>query len=385
MQGILKVDEDKEQKGYIATFVLCCLNYVLLEKSMATLTEISIISRKLIRYSIYAVILILIIRFSLNLGKVAYKKLFPPKVEPPTVAYGKLPILPFPERPEYKLSYTLELPEGSLPVFPDRAEVYRMPEPQTNIKALDDAKSKARSLGFDPNGKPLHDTLPNVYIFPKRGYPSSLTMNIITGLFSVSYNINEDPLIMEGDAPPAEATINEIKNLLNRAGILTESLKNGTSNHLYLKIESGEFVPAISLSEAKLTKVNLFRKPYGKNSNIYPVTPKMPQANIWFIIAGGHGKQVITGEYHYFEIDSSTSATYPLKTSETAWEELKDGNGFIANIVNNPEGNIIIRRVYLGYYDAGQYTEYYQPVVVFEGDNDFYAYVPAITDEYYDK
>lgn len=352
---------------------------------MATLTEVSIISRKIIRYGIYAVILITIARYSINLGVNIYKKMFPPPPPEPTVTFGKLPAMPFPERPTTDLNFTLELPEGSLPVFVNQLDVYFMPQSQTNIKALDDAKAKAQNLGFDPNGKPLVESIPNVYIFPKKGFPSNLTMNIITGLFSVSYNISEDTAILRGAPPAPEAAVNQVQTFLKTAKILTDDLANGASTHVFLKTEAGKFAPAVSLSDAELIKVNLFRKRYGKNENIIPVTPKMPEANVWFIIASGRGKQIIAGEYHYFPIDTAKNSTYPLITSEEAWEKLKSGKAFIANAGNNPEGNIIIRRVYLGYYDAAQYAEYYQPVVVFEGDNEFFAYVPAVTDEYYGK
>lgn len=351
---------------------------------MATLTEVSIISRKIIRYGIYAVILIVIARFSINIGKDIYKKMFPPKPEPPTVAFGKLPALPFPERSEQKLNYTLELPEGSLPKLVEKIEVYFMPQSQTNINVIDEAKSKAQKLGFNPDGKPMFETIPNVYIFSKTGQPSDLTMNIITGLFSISFRTNENPSILRGTPPSAEDAINQVQSFLSKANYLTEDLKSGTAKHLYLKTESGKFTPALSLSDSNLTKVNLFRKSYGKENNVPPVTPKMPEANVWFIIAGG-GKYIIAGEYHYFAIDNTKNATYPLKTSEMAWEELKEGKAFIANTGNNPDGNITIRRVYLAYYDAAKYIEYYQPVIVFEGDNDFYAYVPAVTSEYYPK
>ncbi len=352
---------------------------------MASLTEISIISRKIIRYSIYTVILIIIARFSINIGGKIYKILFPPKPEPPTVSFGKLSAMPFPERPKYDFKYKLELPEGKLPIFPDRAEVYKMPKPQSNIKVLDNAKTKAQSLGFDPNGRLLDEKIPNVYIFSKKGLPSSLTMNIITGLFSISYNLEDDPLVLRDIPPSAEAAIAQALNFLNAGGLLNDDLRNGKPTHLYLKVEGGKFIPAVSLSDAQITKVNIFRKAYGKDGNLVAVTPKMPQANIWFIISGGRGKQIIAGEYHYYPVDKNNPATYPIITSDQAWEELTKNNAFIANPGENPDGNITIRKVYLGYYDPGQYSEYYQPVVVFEGDNDFYAYVPAVTSEYYPK
>lgn len=353
---------------------------------MATLTDISIATRRIIRYGIYAIIIIVIARYAFGFGKNIYKMLFPPKPVPPSVAFGKLPAMPFPERPESTFNYTLELPEGSLPVFPDQIEVYAaMPEPETNIDVLDMAKGKARNLGFNPNGKLLFDTLPNVYIFSKNEVPSNLTMNIVTNLFSISYNINEDASIFNGMPPDANSAIGQAKNFLSSGGFLTDDLKNGTATHSYLKMDSGEFKPAISLSEANATKINLFRKPYGKEGNIPPVTPEMPESNVWFIISGGHGKQIIACEYHYFALNAGKFATYPVKTSETAWEELKAGNAFIANVGNNPDGNITVRKVYLAYYDPGQYAEYYLPVVVYEGDNNFFAYVPAVTSEYYPK
>jgi hypothetical protein len=210
-------------------------------------------------------------------------------------------------------------------------------------------------------------------------------MNIITGLFSISYNINENPSVLNGIPPSSDSASNQVQSFLRGGKFLTKDLQKGVSTTEYLKTEGGKFIPAVSLSDAQLTKVNLFRKPYGANEEVNAVTPEMPQANIWFIIAGGSGKPIIAGEYHYFAIDDTKSATYPLKTSDVAWEELKSGKTFIANSGDNPSGDITIRKVYLAYYDAGQYAEYYQPVVVFEGDNDFYAFVPAITDEYYGK
>lgn len=349
---------------------------------MASLTEVSIISRKIIRYSIYAIILIIIAKFSLKIGVAVYKKLFPPPLPKPTVAFGKLPKLPFPDKPTPEnLKFTLELAQGKLPTFTDQAEVYFMPPPQTNIGVLDEAKARASSLGFSREGKILAETIPNVYVFPKPNQPSNLTMNIVTQVFSVSYNIDEDPSVISGLPPDIEPAISLFRNYLAGARFLQDDLREGPATTQFLRIEGGKFVPALSLSEADVIKVNLFRKGYGQKN--YPsVTPEMPEANIWAIIAGAKN-QIIAAEYHYFPIDSKKSATYPLKTSEQAWEELKQGKGYIANVGNNPDGKIIIRKVYLAYYDAGQYTQYYQPVIVFEGDNDFYAYVPAVANNFY--
>src|SRR3989344_2727205 len=147
---------------------------------MATLTQTSIAARKIIRFSIYTVIFVTIARFALSGAITLYKKLVPPPPPKAQIAFGKLPKLPFPQKGTFKnQKYTLELPEGTLPVLPKIIEVYSMPEPQSNINVLEEAKKKAQLLGFSPDGKLLVETIPNVYVFDQPNTPSSMTMNII--------------------------------------------------------------------------------------------------------------------------------------------------------------------------------------------------------------
>jgi len=349
---------------------------------MASLTETSIIARKVIRYVIYCVVLIIILRFTINLGVSIYHKFVPPPEPEPTVAFGKLPKLPFPERPTLSnLTYTLETPDGKLPLLPEQAEVYFMPPLASNIRALDSAKEKASALGFNPNGRLLVENVPNVYIFQKSIGTSTLTMNIISGVFSISYDLTVDPSVIGNLPPGPDAAVGQARSYLGNAGLLQEDTKESRTSYEFLRIENGKFVPAVSLSEAAVIKVNIFRKDYGKE--IPAVTPEGKEANIWFMLSGAGTRQVIAAEYHYFPIDLQKSGTYPLKTSEAAWEELKNGGAFITTFKNTSSTNVTIRRVYLGYYDAGQYAEFYQPVVVFEGDDDFIAYVPAIVPNFY--
>ena len=351
---------------------------------MASLTQISITSRRVIRYGIYIIILIVIGRFVFNIGATVYRRLVPPPKPKPTTAFGKLPKLPFPQKPNPTINYALELPEGKLPEIAELTEIYAMPPFVTNIKALEDASEKANSLGFKTEGKRVVESIPNVYIFEKGSLPSKLTINIITGIFSMSYNIEEDPLILQGVPPAPEEGAQTARDLLRNAKLLAEDLKESPFTHQFLRYEATNFNSVSSLSESNLIKINLFRKGYGINDSIQSVTPDMPEANVWFIISGGRGGQIIIGEYHYFPLDATKFSTYPLKKSDQAFEELKNGKGFIANLGDNKD-SATIRKVYLAYYDAGQYQEYYQPVVVFEGDNNFFAYVPAVTDEFYGK
>ena len=67
-----------------------------------------------------------------------------------------------------------------------------------------------------------------------------------------------------------------------------------------------------------------------------------------------------------------------------AWQEFSSANYYPASLGTTLEGeNIKIRKVYLAYYDAGIYTEFFQPVYVFEGDKNFVGYIPAVVTDYY--
>ncbi|KKR10999.1 MAG: hypothetical protein UT39_C0012G0021 [Candidatus Woesebacteria bacterium GW2011_GWA1_39_21] len=345
---------------------------------MTSLTQVSILSRKIIRYSIYTAIFIVIVRYSYLIGTKIYRKYFPEPPPPPTLSFGKLAKIPFPEKEVPKdLVFTLETVDGKLPKFPKQLSVYFMPKAISTINSLDSAKQKATSLGFDPNGVELVET---VYLFKHSKSPASLNLNIVTGIFSISYDLNSKPSVLEQPPPDPKTATALAKTYLTRARSLPGDLTGPVANE-YLKIQDGKIVPASSLSNANVTKINLYRKDYNDLSN---VTGTANQANIWFMFTGSRdpGDQVIAAEYKYFSVDENKSGTYPIKTSDEAWEELKSGNAYFANVDDSSNGNITIRKVYPAYYDPNQYTEFYQPVIVFEGDNNFAAYVSAVANDY---
>jgi hypothetical protein len=349
---------------------------------MASLTESSVISRKIIRYSLYGFILVLILRFTILTSIDLYHKYFPEKPKA-TLAFGKLPKLPYPQKDTpTDISYTLELPQGKLPLFENLGYVYFMPPFQRNINALEEAREKARVFRFSPQEKQVAETIPNVYVFQSPSEPSNFTINIITGIFSIGYNFDSNPQAVSGIPPTSAEITGRVTGILSSANIFPEDFNQGPTHSNFLKIENGEFVEVTSLSEANLVRVDLFRNGYGIKGDIPAVTANFPNSNVWFMYAGG-SKNPVVGEYHYFPVDKNRTATYPLKTAEQAWQELTGGKAFIANRGNVQIKNMIIRKVYMAYYDAGQYASFYQPIVVFEGENDFAAYVPAVANDYY--
>ena len=113
------------------------------------------------------------------------------------------------------------------------------------------------------------------------------------------------------------------------------------------------------------------------------LTPVAGEAPISIILSGSNNlkKRIIQFAYTYWTIDYQTSATYALKTSAKAWEDLQAGKGYIARYPANTSG-AVVRSVYLAYYDSFDPQTYLQPVFVFEGDNGFLGYVPAVNSEW---
>ncbi|KKR44884.1 MAG: hypothetical protein UU51_C0010G0001 [Microgenomates group bacterium GW2011_GWC1_41_20] len=348
---------------------------------MSSLTNISITSRKIIRYGIFLILFLMVGRIFLDTGIKIYKKLFPSPPPAPTVKYGRLSAIPFPENGiTAKPTYTLETAEGDLPTnISTQAKVFFMPKTNANLLSLDTAKSKAAALGYSADIQQISDT---IYKFKNPNFPTYLQINIVTGTFSVSYDLVTDSSPIDFRPPVAEVAASGYKSFLMEAGLLPDDL-TGSVTHDFLKISDGQLKSAMSLSEANFVKVNLFRKNYDE---IPAVTGNPNQANVWAIVSGARsdGQEIIASEYHYRSVDESQYSTYPIKTPAEAFTELQSGQAFIASYGLNEDGsNIKIRNVYLAYFDPDTITEYYQPIYVFEGDNGFTAYLPAITADYY--
>lgn len=349
---------------------------------MTTLTEASIASRKSIRYFIYFILFVIAARAIFLTGIAMYRKAFPAPPEPPTVAFGKLTKLPLPENPKINLTFILENADLGIPVFPMQSNVYFMPKQISNLLSLDIAQDKANKLGFGINSQQISDS---TYRFYHKTTPSNMDMDIINGTFSLSYDLNVDPSPLTFRPFQPEVARNTLKNYLSNAGLHPEDIEEGTFKFRFLKTLSGGFVPALSLSDSNLIRIDLFRKKY----NDLPTVTKNPEeGNIWFLISGvrDRGKEVLAGEYHYFPVDETQVATYPIKSGEVAWQELVNGDYIPATYGTAVEGESIkIRKIYLAYYDPGVYTEFFQPIYVFEGDKGFVGYVTAITSDYYEE
>lgn len=354
---------------------------------MTSLTQVAITARKGIRYTVFFIVFLTIGRILLSAGISLYLKVFPPGPPAPTVKFGKLTKIPFPLNTlAPKLTYTIETATGALPTdIPTQSKIYFMPKVNSNLLSLDTAKAKAVALGFDdPN--PVQES-EYLYKFRNPYFPSTMEINIITGSFSVSYDLTADRTPIDSRPPVAEVAASRFRGSLSDADILAEDL-SGPMTPGYLKLTSGKLESVLALSEADVVKVNLFRKSY---DNLPSVTADPKQSNVWAIVGGGQqkGQQIIAAQYHYYPVDGSQYSTYPIITPQEAFSQLQAGKVYIASMGQYKDGDTLkIRKVYLAYFDPDTASDFYQPVYVFDsGENDpsnsFIGYLPAVSPTYY--
>lgn len=354
---------------------------------MASLTESAKTARKAIKYGAIGFVAITMLWYVGGWGVKLYKQYFPAAPPPPLVGFGKLKKTNFPKengRPEV----LLELPTGVIPTFPDRMSVYDSPLKRSSFLDANKAIEQAAKLGF--TFKPIQETKTEYVWNNQDQLNSKLTMNIVTERFKMTRQWQNNPGLsnLVGFKSDAQVLSTGV-NFLRRSDVLPDDIL-GEEKIGYLKADSGQLVPALSLSDADFIQIDFYRKnmeemePETKEIlSSYPFYRPMPGKGLIRLILSGSddpNERLILFENNYQIIDYTRSSTYPVKTGLEAWEELKNGGGFVTD-ASPDEGSIKIRRIFLGYFDGGV-DEYTHPVYVFLGDGNFVAYVSAITAEW---
>lgn len=260
--------------------------------------------------------------------------------------------------------------------MPDTGNVYFMPESGPNLLALDRAKERAKKIGFSEEPTRLSPTLCRWE--GKTDPPTTLELDIISGNFKFTYPYQDDPsLINNNYLSNNSQAIALVQNFLSSFESLPQDLEIDQSKIDYLRFENGELVPAIAISETQFLRINSSRKSL---DDLPILSPNPKEALINFLVSGSSDlrKKIVMINYTYHPIERETFSTYPLKSSAQAWQELQAGQGYIANLGRNENGKITIRRIYLAYFESKESQKFLQPIFVFEGDNDFYAYIAAV-------
>ncbi len=355
-----------------------CVTAIIIITTM-TLTNAAFYSRKGIKYGFIFILVLIFGRVVWTSSATVYKMIFPPPPAAPTVAFGKLPALPFADKPGLpNFTFTLQTTTGELPPTPATVEVYFMPQRPVTFLGLDEATVLARGRSYN---RPPYQLTETIYRFERENSASVLDVNTVNRTFSVSYNLEASPELLTIRPDSTQRALNAVLYFLSPGDLLTPELETGKQTFQFYKAQPPDLVETISLSEGNFIRVNLFRTDLNK---LPILTPDRNKSNVWFLVSGdtSSDKQIVAGEYHYFPVDESKFSTYPIKTAQVAWDELNMGKGYIAQVPVNKQAQIVIRRVGLAYYDSGLPQGFLQPIYFFEGEG-FTAYIPAVTDQFY--
>lgn len=341
------------------------------------LTRTAYVSRNIIKFGGIGLIAFTII-WSITTGIVAAYKVAHPKYIPPTVRYGLLPKTVFPEKQFEKKNFALELPNDVLPEFKDQAKVYVVYRPISSFLALEDDTKTAKDFGFV--SAPT-EVKPGVYEFKNDTLNQTLTMNVLEGSFKLTYPYQSDQTLLNpGGVPDKAGAIEIAKSFLKAGNKLTPDLDEGENKVSYWQIDAEELKPVTSQSDANMARVDFYRKSLEEDFKVLSTDINKAPVSVLVSNSSTEGKKILEVNYKYANVNRESYSTYPVKTTEQAVADLKSGAYWPASDV--AKSDVIIRQIYLAYFELVTLTNYMQPIFVFEGDDNFVAYVPAVVDEY---
>jgi hypothetical protein len=143
-------------------------------------------------------------------------------------------------------------------------------------------------------------------------------------------------------------------------------------------IENSSLVGTSKISDTKIVRVDFFQNDIDKLPIYYE---NGIFSTLDFLIGKEGDNQEVVGATFYHRGISETSSTYAIKTAQEAYSELQKGSAYIASKPDNTV-EFTINNVFLGYYIGTADQEFLMPIVIFEGNNNFVAYVSAVKDEW---
>lgn len=355
---------------------------------MFTLTIASKETKIILKWAaiLTAVFIILFILFKLLIF--VKEAIFPTPPPKPTLYFGKLSYPAFPQSVSNKIfTYSVNTITGNLPNLTTVAKINRIETPKPDLLSLKKIGTRVANAGFVNGPVKISNTLydwTNNTSNTSGALKKKIRVNILNYNFNATADPYSDPDIVAGkNVPTKEQAISMAENFLKATDYLTEDTDidlTKTQAKIY-SLQSNGFSEASSISNAQVIQVIFFQK----DIDDIPIVYKKPgQSNIDVLVAGGNFQGQILGANYIHHTISDINSTYPIKSSQEAFDELKKGNAYISSYYGTGN-NITITKAYLAFYFSDQDQEYTMPVIVFEGNDGFFAYVKAVTDEWVNK
>lgn len=341
------------------------------------LTNVTYMGRLVVKYGAILLVLLMVGRFALTSFIGFWQAINPPPPPPPTVGFGLLPQVEFPQQlaGNKPSRYELETKTGTLPNLGDRAKVFLMPQSETSLFNDQETKKVANVFGyvFEPQ---ILDTRTYRFI---RTQPVNgvFEIDIVDKTFSLKTNTLSRPeLLINSQLPDVSSAVTSVKSLLTSSGLLTDDIATVSGEVVFLKLNGDQLVPVLSLSDAQFARVDLMRTPI--DGQYLVATPEGGKGTVSAVLGGNlkGPSGLVEMWYQHYPIDYSFYETYPLRSTQNAWEVMQSGEGYIAG--GQSLETAVIRHISLGYFDSFESQEFFQPIYIFAGDEGFLGYVSAV-------
>ncbi len=152
----------------------------------------------------------------------------------------------------------------------------------------------------------------------------------------------------------------------------------------YLTANQQKITAATSRSNANIAKVDFFQS----NLEDLPIYyPNPAESLLQVLLTGGSFESKIIEATNTHTPVSEVSATYPIISSEQAFEKLQKGeanNVYLASYFGSTD-IINIKNISLGYFIGSTNQAYVYPIIVFEGNDGFFGYVSAVNEDWIRK
>lgn len=327
-----------------------------------TLTQTAIITKNIITISVLATVLSILSFIGYKLWYAYYLSAIPPVEEKPDYKFGSLPPIDFPEATvsSSNFSYSIDTTTGNLPKvgidpgFEKIIKVYFVIKPVATLLSSEKSLDLAEKFAIFA---PLEILSETSYQFQEND--KNLRVDIDSGNFI--YTKESSPSARE-NLDDEDKLAQDFQNMLSFLGISKDELKNGRSKVIILNDEEG------------LAQISLWPKFFDKREVF---TPQFNKSLVNAVVrrSADNLENYLALNFTFWNVDTTTFATYPTKSAEAAFEDLKSGKGVITIEPSKPQ--VSITSISLGYYLADNYTLYLQPIYIFEGPQ-FASYVSAV-------
>lgn len=349
-----------------------------------TLTEISYYFRKK-GPLIFLGFILLVGLYLAGKNYLAYLESKRPKPLITSPIFGKIPPIKaspssIPTSYLTETKFILDNIEGIPTTATQTAKVFFLPTKASRFGYLQNIYFMARILGFNTEVT-SHKIENKEAIFQDK--QRKFNVDITNFNFTYEYDYKNNDSVFANSYLPDEKEIREkAKQLLRILGRYPEELAQGIENVIFLKYDpqTKEFVTVKTKEEANTAEINFFRP----SIEYFPtLSPKYFTSHNYIVLTFPYGQsQTIKAQIQFFEKEDFKFGVYPLKTGDEAWDEVKQKKNLIIASLGKDNSKIVIKKMFLGYYDPDFYQEYLQPIYVFLDNTGFVGYMPAVKEDH---